>query len=51
MRELKNTELETIAGGHRGDFDHALGEGKAAYAKTGSIGFAAVVFLAHYDFS
>ena len=51
MRELKNTEIETVAGGHRGDFDHAFEEGRAAFRESGSLARGIVVFIQHYDFS
>ena len=51
MRELNDTEIETVAGGHRGDFEHAYDEAKAAFRETGNLGFAVGTFFAHFDFS
>ena len=51
MRELEKTEIETVAGGHRGDFEHAYDEAKAAFRETGNLGFAVVTFTVHFDFA
>ena len=50
MRELKNDEIKTVAGGHRGNFDHAWGEGVAAAGQGGFLA-GVVAFIEHYDFS
>lgn len=49
MRELEKTEIETVAGGHRGDLGHALAEGGKAFLATRNIITAAQVFIAHYE--
>ena len=51
MRELEKTEIETVAGGHRGDFEHAYDEAKAAFRETGNLGSAVVTFIVHFDFA
>ena len=50
MRELKNDEIKTVAGGHKGDLGHAWGEGVAAARRSG-LAAGVVAFINHYDFS
>jgi len=48
MRELNDTEIKNVAGGHKGGFGHALVEGISEYARSGDLDAAVATFWAHF---